>query len=160
MGLQSRRQRCDTAAMHLAFSADVTTLSIRDGDVVTLGPSPAALAAACFRHDPPTARELEHAIDIVEEALMAARPPRGGGATLTTFEPTLRSLPGLEASGAALSRQAIEELFQQLASIAAGSPSHSTAAIADREVAAALLITRECIHHLDFAWVRVEGAAS
>lgn len=142
--------------MHLAFRSDVTTLSTQDGGPVTLGPSPAALAAACFRHDRPTASELEHAIDIVEDALMAANPPRGGGATLTTLEPALRRLPGLEAIGSALSRDAVEVLFQQLALSASGLPNSSTVAAADREVAAALLITRECMHHLDFKWIRVE----
>jgi exopolyphosphatase/pppGpp-phosphohydrolase len=141
--------------MDLTFSSDVTTLSTEDGGVVTLGPSPAALAAACFRHDPPTAHELEHAIDIVEDALMAARPPRGSGATLTTLGPALRRLPGLEAIGAALSRQAVEALFQQLASVASESPNPNAAAVADHEVTAALLITRECMHHLDFEWIQV-----
>jgi hypothetical protein len=145
--------------MHLAFSSDVTTLSTNDGGVVTLGPSPKALAAACFRHEPPTARELEHAIDVVEDALMAAKPPRGGEEALTTFEPVLRLLPGLETPGSAVSRDAVEQLFQQLVSIASGSPSPIGTEVADREAAAALLITRECMHHLDFAWIRVERAS-
>jgi hypothetical protein len=145
--------------MHLAFGSDVTTLSPKVGGAVTLGPSPAALVAACFRHDPPTARELEHAIDIVEVALMVAKPPRGSGGDLTTLEPALRLLPGLKAMGSALSRDAVEDMFQQLASIASGSPNRSAAVVADREVAAALLITRECMHHLDFEWIRVERAS-
>jgi hypothetical protein len=136
--------------MHLAFNSDVTTLSTKDGGAVILGPSPAALAAACFQHEPPTARELEHAIDVVEDALMAAKLPRGGGDALTTFEPVLRTLPGLETPGSPVSRDAVEELFQQLASIASGSPSPIGTVVADREAAAALLITRECMHHLGF----------
>ena len=146
--------------MHLAFDADVTTLSTRDGGAVTLGPSPAALSVACFRHEPPTARELEHAIDIVEDALMAAKLARGSGEALTTFEPVLRMLPGLETPGSAVSRDAVEDLFQQLASIASGLPIPSAAVVAGHEVAAALLITRECMHHLDFKWIRVERASS
>lgn len=147
-------------SMHLGFSRTLTTLSSDDGGVVTLGPSPAALAHACFGHDPPTAVELEHAIDVVEDALMAAKAARSLGAQLTTFEPTLRQLPGLEAVGATLSRDAVEALFQQLASIALGMPKTGGAVIADREVAAALLITRECMHHLGFGAVRVEPASS
>jgi hypothetical protein len=144
--------------MHLTFGSDVTTLSTKDGSAVTLGPSPAALAATCFRHDPPIARELEHAIDIIEDALMAARPPRGSGAILTTLEPALRRLPGLEAIGSALSRDTVEELFQQLASIASGLPNPGATVVAVRDVAASLLIARECMHHLDFNWIRVEHA--
>jgi hypothetical protein len=90
---------------------------------------------------------------------MAAKPPRGDGAALTTLEPALRLLPGLETIGGALRREAVEELFQQLVSIASGSPSPIGAVVANREAAAALLITRECMHHLDFAWIRVERAS-
>lgn len=141
---------------HLAFSSSVTTLSSDDGILVTLGPSPAALAEACFRHDPPTASELEDAIDVVEDSLMAAKAPLSSGAGLTAFESALRSLPGLEAVGATLGRDAVEALFQQLASIAQGMPNKGHAVAADREVAAALLITRECMHHLGFESLRVE----
>jgi hypothetical protein len=146
--------------MHLAFSLATTTLSFDDGVVVTLGPSPSALANACIRHDPPTAGELEHAIDVVEDALMAARPPRLDGAGLTAFEPTLRRLPGLEAEGATLSRDDVEALFQQLASMALGMPNRLGAVVADREVAAALVITRECMHHLGFESIRTARASS
>jgi hypothetical protein len=142
--------------MHLGFGPAVTTLSSDDGSVVTLGPSAAALAHACFRHDPPTAVELERAIDVVEDALMAAKVPRMVGARLTTFEPTLRQLPGLETVGATLTRDGVEALFQRLASIALGMPDPGGAVLARREVAAALLMTRECMHHLGFESIRVE----
>jgi hypothetical protein len=146
--------------MHLAFGPEVTRLSTEDGGAVALGPSPAALAAACFGHDPPTARELEQAIDMVEDALMAAKPPRAGGAALTTLEPMLRRLPGLEAMGSALSRGAVEGMFQQLASMASGLPAPGAAVVADRVMAAALLITRECMHHLGFDVIRIGRATS
>lgn len=144
--------------MHLAFGSEVTTLSTKEGGVVTLGPSPKVLAAACLRHKPPTAREIEHAIDVVEDALMAAHSPRGSGDALTTFEPLLRMLPGLETPGSALSRDGVEQLFQQLVSIASGLPSPIGTVVAHGEAAASLLITRECMHHLDFASIRVERA--
>jgi len=145
--------------MHLGFSPTVTTLSSVDGAVVTVAPSPAALADTSFRHQPPTAGELEHAIDVVEDALMAAKAPRSSGGGLTTFEATLRQLPGLDAVGATLSRDAVEALFQQLASVALGMPDPGGAVFADREVAAALLITRECMHHLGFESIRMERAS-
>jgi GTPase involved in cell partitioning and DNA repair len=145
-------------AVHLGFSPNGTTLSSDDGGVVAVGPSPAALADACFRHDPPTAVELERAIDIVEDALMAAKAPPGAGAGLTTFEPTLRRLPGLELVGATLSRDAVEMLFQQLASIALGMPAPQGSTLTDRVTAAALLIVRESMHHLDFGTIRIEQA--
>ena len=144
--------------MHLSFGREVTTLSMEDGSAVTAGPSPAALADSCFRHDPPTPRELEHAIDIVEDALMAAMPPRGSGAPLTTAEPSLRLLPGFAEVDSALSRDAIEGMFQQLVSLASGSPGSNASVLADRAVAAALLITREYMHHLDFDSISVAHA--
>lgn len=146
--------------MHLRFSPTMTTLSSDGGGVVDLGPSPAALAETCFRQGQPTAVELERAIDIVEDALMAARVARSPGAGLTTSEPNLRQLPGLEAVGATLSRDAVEALFQQLASIALGMPAPQGSRLTDRDTAAALLILRECMHHLDLASVRVVPAAS
>lgn len=146
--------------MHLGFGPTVTTLSSDDGDVVTLGPSPAALADACFRHDRPTAVELERAIDVVEDALMSAKPPLARGAGLTTSEPTLRQLPGLGAVGATLSRDAIEALFQELASIALGMPDPHEPTVTGRDRAASLLILRECMHHLGFDSVRIVHASS
>ena len=147
--------------MHFDFSPTVTTLSSDDGGVVTLGPSPATLAATCFRNGRPTAVELERAIDIVEDALMAAKPPPApGDGHLTTSEPILRRLPGLEAVGATLSRDAVETLFQQLASFALGMPDPHGAKVAERETAASLLILRECMHHLGFDSVRIVPAPS
>jgi hypothetical protein len=146
--------------MHLAFGPEVTRLSTEDGGAVALGPSPAALAAACFGHDPPTARELEQAIDVVEDALMAARPPLADGHELTTLEPVLRQLPGLATWGSTLSRDAIEGMFQLLASMASGLPTPGAAVIASREVAAAVLITRECMHHLGFEIIRIGRATA
>lgn len=144
--------------MLLRFGPTLTTLSSDDGGVVDLGPSPAALAAACFRHGAPTAVELERAIDIVEDGLMAAKLPPAQGAGLTTAEPSLLRLPGLDAVGATLSRDAVEALFQQLASVALGMPAPQGSQHMDRDTAAALLILRECMHHLDFASVRVVAA--
>lgn len=144
--------------MHLRFSPTVTTLSSDDGGVVDLGPSPAALAETCFLRGQPTAVELERAIDIVEDALMAAKVPRFTGAGLTTSEPSLRQLPGLDVVGATLSRDAVEDLFRQLALIALGMPAPQGSQLTDRDTAAALLILRECMHHLDFASVCVVPA--
>lgn len=146
-------------AMHLRFSPTGTMLSSDDGGVVTLGPSPPALADACFRQDPPRAVDLERAIDVVEDALMAAKAPRSPGVSLTTSEPMLRQLPGLEVAGDMLGRDAIEALFQQLASIALGMPAPDGTKLTDRDTAAALLILRECMHHLNFDTVRIGAAA-
>jgi hypothetical protein len=46
--------------MHLELDPTETTLSSDDGGVIRLGPSPAALAQACFRHHRPTAIDRCH----------------------------------------------------------------------------------------------------
>ena len=129
-------------SVHLRFEVAVTTLSLAEGSVFTVGHSPEAPAEACFRRKLPTAIKLERAIDVVEDALMAAKVPRFGGTALSTFEPALRQLPGPETVGATLSRDEVETLFQQLASIALGMPDPTGGMVAHREVAAALLIIR------------------
>lgn len=145
--------------MHLEFGPTETTLSSDDGGVIQLGPSPAALAQACFRHHQPTAAELERAIDSVEDALMAAKLPRAHDALLTTAEPVLCQLAGLDIVGNILGRDAIEALFQQLASIALSMPAPRSLTFTDRDSAAALLILRECMHHLGFDAIRIGPAA-
>jgi hypothetical protein len=60
--------------------------------------------------------------------------------------------------GAGLTRDAVEALFQRLASRALVMPVATAELPHGREVAAALLILRECMRHLGFD--RVEAAAA
>lgn len=88
---------------------------------------------------------------------MAARLPRGEGGQLISTDATLRELPGLQAAGALLSRDDIEALFQQLASVALGQS--CTAPVPHGNPAkAALLILRECMHHLNYGSILIEDA--
>jgi hypothetical protein len=64
-------------------------------------------------------------------------------------------LPGLHVQGAGLTRDGVEMLFQRLASRSLGAPVADAELPHGREVAAALLILRECMHHLDIARVDV-----
>ena len=70
----------------------------------------------------------------------------------------LRALPGLQEPGASLTRDGVEALFQRLASRSLGTPVPASELPEGREVAAAALILRECMHHLGFARVVVAGA--
>jgi hypothetical protein len=49
-----------------------------------------------------------------------------------------------------MAREAVEALFQRLASRALGTPVPATDLPHGRDVAAALVILRECMHHLGF----------
>lgn len=146
--------------MHLVFGPRVTTLSSDDGVVVRVPITPAALVAACFQQAQPTSLELERAIDAVEDALTTAPSIKLRDAGLVTFDPSLRRLPGLGVEGATLSRDAVELLFQRLASIASGSPLTGDWVTVDPELAAGLLITREFMHHLGFESLRVARKSS
>ena len=59
-----------------------------------------------------------------------------------------------------LSLDQAERLFDLLAALAMGRPAASAGIPADPQFAATLLILRESMHHLKFASVRLEAAAS
>ena len=143
--------------IHLALLAQKTMLSAPQGDNVSFDVSPQTLATTCFRHEPPTPVELEHAIELIENALMdTGYRPEDPGA-LVTDDTQIRRLPGLEDLGANLTRDQVESLFQRLADISLGSPQTRGDPPTDRETAAALLILRECMHHLGFTSVTIAG---
>jgi hypothetical protein len=107
--------------------------------------------ARSFRSEPPTPRELEHAIDLLEDEL--ARVPRSlhGPGRLATADARLLGWT----SGIALcSREQVEALFQRLSSAALGDPSALRGLPQDRHAAAALLLVREAMHHLRYDELR------
>ena len=99
-----------------------------------------------FKHEPPTAFELEEAIAAVEDEIARARPPRT--ARLVTRDATVREIA--LAAGVApgptmvLLRDAVEQEFAR-----------SIRRPPDRERMAALLILRELMHHLGIESVEV-----
>ncbi len=136
----------------LRFEPGRVMLSTSASEVV-LDVGPQSVADSLFRHDPPTGLEVEQAIDAVEDALEASRLRQTDRGELVTDDPLMGSLPGLEHEGAQLSRDDIEALFQRLASAALGRPD-ALAGLAGGPQAAALLILRECMHHLGFVSIR------
>lgn len=136
--------------VRLRMQAQSTALAFADGRVVVLPVGPQGLVDTALRHDPPTPAELERAIDLIEDALAGSRVAdvdRGG---LSTADPLLLALPGLGSGSSVLGRDAVEGLFQRLASRAHGVPVASDELPYGRDIAAALLILRECMHHLAF----------
>lgn len=144
--------------VHFRLQAQSTLFGFDDGTAVELPIGPQGLTQDALRHDPPTAAELERAIDLVEDALARwpGAPPAGG--ELVTADPLLRALPGLGRPGSTLGRDAVEALFQRLASRALGTPVAVAELPNGGAIAAALLILRECMHHLGFERVVVRLA--
>ena len=103
----------------------------------------ASLARSHFRHEPPSPLELENAIAAVEDEIAKARQVEG---TLRTDDARIRELARHCGATDALSIEAVEQAFGQLAS--RGVP-------AGGEAAATLLILREVMHHLNVRTIRI-----
>lgn len=144
--------------VRLRLQARSTLLEFDGGESVTLPVGLRDLADDVLRHEPPTPAELEHAIDVVEDALAASRLAQGARGELVTADPVLLALPGLGAPGASLTRDDVESWFQGLASRALGMPASAAGSPHGPELATALVIVRECMHHLGFERIRRNGA--
>lgn len=142
----------------LRFGPQHTTLSLPGQADVVLDVSVDHLALTVFRHTPPTPAELEQAIDEVEDALTATRLTHAERGELLSSESLLRRLPGLQEPDARLTLHEVEALFQQLAAASLGQPLAAKELPNDGHTSAALLVLRECMHHLGFSAVRVTHA--
>jgi hypothetical protein len=147
-----------TRSIGLCLQARSTLLEPEDGRPITLAIGPQGLAEAVLHHDLPTPAELERAIDLVEDALTGVHIASAGSDRLVTADTLLLALPGLGPQGGRLTRDAVELLFQRLASRALGTPVPAAELPHGREIAAALLILRECMHHLGFGGIDVRPA--
>ena len=118
------------------------------------------MAETCLRHDPPTAAELERAIEAIEDELMLARRslPGGMGQHLLAQGAALNEVAGAADAPAELPLDAVERLFQRLASESLGNPSARQGLPAGNRFVATVLILREFMHHLGFASLRFEAA--
>ena len=137
-------------------------LCVEDGQVVFQQELPlgtASLARQWMRHTPPTPLDIEHAIEVTEDVLMplAAKLARteqlqlsGSGAALI--------LQGVGAATDAVLNWSLEEvegLFNRIAMVSQGRPSGHEALPTAPEFYAAMVIVRECLHHLRFGGVSV-----
>ena len=139
------------SATTLRLEAQRTTLADGTAPEVVLAVGVRGIADAFFQHDPPTPFEMEQAIDAVEDALTDTRLRHAARGELLTNDPVLRALPGLLVDGARLARDEVEVIFQRLASASLGHPGALAGLPSGRDAAAALLILRECMHHLGYA---------
>lgn len=124
---------------------------------VSLPLGPTRLVRDCLRHTPPRASDIEHAIDVIEDALARVQgQPRG--ATLLTRDPALHSLirrlashPLPSAPSATL--EEAELAFQHMASVSLGYPAGDQALGGTPHEAALLVLVRELMHHLGFVTI-------
>jgi hypothetical protein len=140
---------------HLVFEPGRTRLG---GIEVAVGVD--AIAAA-FRRDPPTALDLETAIETIEEAISALGAARAEP-VLVADHAVVRQLAaaaGLATDAeAVLSTDAVERLFTRLAAGSSGALASADALPPGRAPAAMLVLLRELMHHLRLRAVHVPPA--
>jgi hypothetical protein len=117
-------------------------------------------ASAVLRHDPPTPSELEHAIEIIEDAVMPLARRIAAGSVLFVDAAELEVLwePGAAADAPTTHRVSTDEVearFTDLAAVAQGRPVASGGMPAGTDVAWTLLVVREAMHHWGFVEARI-----
>jgi phospholipase/carboxylesterase len=105
----------------------------------------ARVARDFFRHDPPTAQEIELAIDFVEDQLMRLGPQRDNGNGLRSRSEALQ--PWADVGGSTLAVETVEQWFERLTLAALGQTGALDGLPPGRKSAAALLVLREFMHH-------------
>lgn len=131
-------------------------VAVGDGtDVQALHTLPIGLertAREHFRRDLPTPLEMENAIATVEDAVMPLHRLLPRSARLFTQDAALHGIATLAGrrGTAALSLDAMEACFNQLASVVMGTPAANGGLPQTRDFATGLLILRELMHHLHF----------
>lgn len=151
------------AALHIG--ADCTAVALGSGAqpeavlIVEIGFRKTAVRH--FRHDAPTADEIENAITAVEDALMPVRTRIPAGSTLKSMDAGIREIayaaglphqPKLN-----LHRDSVEQAFNRMAEVAHGRPAGHDPLPPGAGFAARLLILREFMHHVGFEEIAVRG---
>ncbi len=121
-----------------------------------------SLVRQSLRHEPPWPIELEHAIELTEEAVMPLAAQFAGSSVLT-LQGLGASLiaSSLKTSGiaqTALTLDEVEALFNRLVSVGEGRPASQETLPTDARFFAVMLMLREFMHHLHFAQVTLQAA--
>lgn len=136
----------------LAVGADLQAQAVQ---LLPLGIQSTALAH--FKTTPPTPLALENAIMVVEDVVMPLRSLVPRDAQLFSCDTALRevaSVCGVPAQAVmVLSLDALERSFNRLSRVVEGMPAAHEGMPADNGFATALLVLRECMHHLQFAQI-------
>jgi hypothetical protein len=166
MHAESLTHRCYAAIRReLAPGAPVAVLHIGpERTLVTAGTGAPAThiltmgsrktASDWLRHSPPTPLEMEQAIAAVEEQVMPLRAMVPDGSALYMPDAALSGMQALTGtSGAPLSIEGLEWLFNRLAGVSMGTPVSQEPLPLDGGFYATVLILREFMHHVGFASV-------
>lgn len=122
--------------------------------LLQVGPGPSSAVMAW--HAPPTPEDVEHAIELVEDALMPLARHIAPESVLFVDAGSLREAyrgPATKEGGAtfSLSIAEVEMLFAHLAAVVQGRPVASTGVQPTKAFAWHLIVVREAVHHWDFA---------
>lgn len=141
----------------LHIGAEQTLVASASSDspaILAIAIGSSAGGAAHMLHTPPTAAEVEEAIQIVEDALFPVRAMLAQASTLLTNDPGIAEIADLaglaEAPRRVLSREAVERLFGRMAMLAEGQPLAHSGLPARPDFYVTLLILREFLHHQGF----------
>ncbi len=149
----------------LELSAESSSvLCTEDGRIVLqqeLRLGTASLARQWMRHTPPTPLEIEHAIEQTEDVVMPlARKLVRTEQMLLSGSGAALILQGVVAAPDAAVRwnlDEVEHLFNRIAMVSQGRPSGQEDLPTAPEFYAAMVILRECLHHLRFDGVVVQA---
>ncbi|MFA3778703.1 hypothetical protein [Yersinia sp. 1652 StPb PI] len=168
--MHSIQTEYETIRASLSNSAQVITLLHigRDASTVITDPTGAQwpltvgdthTAQRYFRHNPPTADEMETAIMVVEDEVIRISPALNKTSQLVTTDSEIAEIAQLAGlplqSEMHLSLEAVERVFDRLAAVMMGRPAASEGIPADNVFAARLLILREFMHHLQFPAITI-----
>ena len=144
------RRDADGPAGRLRIDGDAIAIVVPDDGApartVRFDAAPARLAARWRAHAPPSALQIETAIEHVEEALMREPAGAAGVSVVAVDDPRVRALAAA-AGTPRLDADAIERLFDRLAALAQGRPASQDTLPADPLAAATLVVLRELVHH-------------
>jgi len=155
------------AMLHIG-DAQTTLRFGADGDAaattLTLDVGAQATARAHFRHNPPSALEMENAIAAAEDVVMPVLRRLPPGLALHTRDAAVHALAQLagvpEGARMVLPIGALEDCFNELAAWIQGRPASQSQLPQDNAFSATLLILRELMHHLGFVsifWMDAEA---
>lgn len=115
---------------------------------VTLPVGYHALSQRYFHHTIPSPGEVEMAINAIEDALQAAPQLHTTPSRTTCADHFLKEIATVAGVSARLTQQDIEQVFNRVADVIAGSPRQPGEFPADPAFIGYLLIVRELSHHL------------
>jgi exopolyphosphatase/pppGpp-phosphohydrolase len=133
-----------------------------DPAVIALALGSRRIATDHFKHEPPSAIEMENAIQAVEDEVARVRLMMVGGSKLFTVDDVIRDIARVagvtDSAEHTLSLDAMERTFDRLAAVTLGTPASQEGIPSSAAFAATLLILREFMHHLRFSSIIVSEA--